>query len=67
MNDYEVIVGNVGSVYSGHNLREAMKKYRTYIDTSKSGVGRAGGESVMLMKNGEPHKEYAGTLSDTEV
>jgi hypothetical protein len=50
---YEVIVGNIGTVHSGSNKKEALKHWKTYVAQSKSGVGRAGNESVTLMIDGE--------------
>lgn len=58
----QVIVGNIGTVYSGSNNKEAARVYKEYISQSKSNYGRAGGEDVTWMKNGEPHKEFTGTL-----
>ncbi len=51
---FEVIVGNVGTVYSGYSRQEAERKYDTYAAISRSGVGRAGNEEVTLMVDGEP-------------
>ena len=62
-NTWEVIVGNVGKIYSGTNGFEAIKEYNAYVHISKSGLGRAGGEDVILFKNGEPHKEFFGTVN----
>lgn len=61
LHKYEVIVGNIGTVYSGNNFMQASAKYATYVKQSKSGVGRAGGESVTLMHDGEIRKEHEGT------
>jgi hypothetical protein len=55
---YEVIVGNVGSVYSGNSLKEALQTYKTYREQSESGLGRAGNEPVTLMVDGEPWREH---------
>lgn len=63
---YEVIVGNIGTVYSGNIIAEATRKYTTYVQQSRSGRGRAGGESVILMKDGEPIKEHFGTQGEYE-
>ena len=60
---YEVIVGNVGSVYSGNNGFTANTKFQTYAGQSKAEYGRASGEDVTLLKNGEIAKEYYGTLA----
>ena len=59
---WEVIVGNIGTVYSGPSGAIARQKYGDYQDMSQDNYGRASGESVVLMCNGEPVKEYAGTV-----
>lgn len=58
---YEVIVGNVGTIYDGGSYREALKRFKTYVEISKSGSGRAGNEDVTLMRDGEIIKEHFGT------
>ena len=63
---YELIVGNIGSVYVGRSKREAMKHFAEYVSQSKSGHGRAGGEDVTLLQNDEPIKEHFGNLNDWE-
>jgi hypothetical protein len=60
MSQYEVIVGNIGTVYQGSNLKQANERYKEYVKQSKRGLGRAGGESVTMMKGGEIHKEHQG-------
>lgn len=55
---YEVIVGNVGTVYQGDSAVSASRAFKGYVAQSKSGVGRAAGESVTRMKNGEIVEEY---------
>lgn len=62
LGDYEVIVGNVGSVYVGSSEREAMLTFNCYMDHSKSNYGRCAGENVTLMFRGDIAKEYVGTL-----
>lgn len=64
---YEVIVGNIGTVYNGNNKREAQLVYTTYVDRSKSGRGRCAGESVYLMANGDPIQEHQGPADDMEA
>jgi hypothetical protein len=59
-NDYEVICRNIGSVYRGSNLAIATKVFREYWDQSDSQYGRASGEDVTLMANGEPIKTHYG-------
>lgn len=63
---YEVIVGNVGTVYSGTNGFEARKVYGQYKKQSLSGVGRAGGESVVLMWEEEILWECVGVAQSGE-
>ena len=54
-NRYEVIVGNVGMVHDGKNRRKAEAVYAEYRRTKNP--GRASGETVTLMVNGEPERE----------
>ncbi len=65
MEKYEVIVGNVGSVYRGSNFKAANGHYKEYVKQSKRGLGRAGGESVTMLKNEDIHKEHRGIYSKT--
>lgn len=58
---YEVIVGNVGTVYHGPDREEAESRFAGYMDASLANVGRAGGEPVILMCDGEPIQEHEGT------
>lgn len=55
---YEVIVGNIGTVYNGRDEKEARKDFATYMQQSIDNYGRAGRESVVLMKDGEIIEEY---------
>lgn len=55
---YEVIVSNWGCVYSGPTTDTANAYFEDYVNVSKTGKGRAGGESVTLMCDGEPVREY---------
>jgi hypothetical protein len=56
---YEVIVGNIGTVYGGANEPEAYSTYETYVGLSTLGAGRASGEEVALFCDSELIKEYA--------
>lgn len=56
--DYEVIVGNIGIVYTGPSLIEAKTAFVTYQEQSEKGIGRTAGESVTVMQDGEPMHEY---------
>jgi len=58
---YEVFVGSVGSVYTGDDQEEAERTFEDYVEQSKSGYGRAGGEDVTLFKDGDPFREHSGT------
>jgi hypothetical protein len=58
---YEVIVGNIGTVFASSNPKdasEALRIFREYVESSKSGVGRAGNEPVTLFYDGEIDDEY---------
>ena len=58
MNDYSIVVGNVGTIYRGSNGFEARVEYNRAIGRSKRGGGRDAGEPVTLTMNGEPIAEY---------
>ena len=62
----EVVVGNVGAVYSGSEPEEAQRVFDAYVAISRSGVGRAGGESVTLWRGGEPAAEHVGSIDQRE-
>jgi hypothetical protein len=55
---YEVLVGNIGTVLTTAKRTEAEGVYKDYVAASKAGVGRAGGEAVALLCDGEPIREY---------
>jgi hypothetical protein len=57
---FEVIVGNIGSVYRGGDHKEALKIFREYKSQSKQNYGRAAKENVVLMEDGEPILEHHG-------
>jgi hypothetical protein len=63
MSKFQVIVGNIGTVYDGNNYMQAMAAYSVYIRQSRNNYGRAAGEDVAVMHNGEPTHEYFGGLS----
>lgn len=60
MKKYQVIVGNIGEVFQGNSLKDALKRFREYRRQSKTLRGRAGGESVTLLREGEPIEWYVG-------
>ena len=62
--NYEVVVGNVGNVYTGTKRREAIKIYNGYVAYSEGVDGaRCYGENVTLMRDGELLKEHDGHLN----
>lgn len=61
--EYIVNVGNIGNIRC-ESMAEAEKTYAEYLEQSKSGHGRAGGEYVGLMVDGEPVKEHFGVDRD---
>jgi hypothetical protein len=64
---YEVIVGNVGTVHHGDDRAVARYIYCRYISLSKARGGRASGEDVTLMQDGEPFQEYIGTIHQQQA
>jgi RNA-splicing ligase RtcB len=54
---YEVIVGNIGTVYSGNDGDEAQRIHDVYVEQSQGGYGRASGETVTIMRNGDIYLE----------
>lgn len=63
---YQVIVGNIGTVYSGSSGFDTRVNYNTYVGKSKRNEGRASGESVTLMKDGEIELEFIGLFGTCE-
>lgn len=57
---YEVIVGNVGKVCQTMDKTEAEDKFGYYVTASVNNEGRAGGENVTLMHDGEIIREHDG-------
>ena len=63
---YEVIVGNIGRVYHDNNWNnpnvnmEVLEVFKEYVAMSKSKFGRASGEPVWLLVNGELVDEFLG-------
>lgn len=57
---YSVIVGNIGEVETTNDRATASKVYNEYVRQSKLQTGRASGEDVTIMDDGEPIREYYG-------
>lgn len=55
---YEVVCGNIGSVYSGTRKSEALKTFQTYKGHSETAYGRAANEEVTLFTDSEPTKSF---------
>ena len=64
MAKWEVIVGNVGMVYSGTDEELAHSTYDVYVEHSRDNYGRAAGESVYLFKDDQDMDMYLGTLDN---
>ena len=61
---YEVIVGNVGSVYRGRSRVKALAIYESYVTISREHeTARCYGEDVTLLVDGEIEHEHRGHLS----
>ena len=63
---YRVIVGNIGTVYSGDSQKTALQTFKEYKQQSKTDYGRAAGESVVVMCHDEVVREYVGKLERME-
>jgi hypothetical protein len=61
--NYQVIVGNIGTVYNGHSGKRAVSTFLHYVLESERKIGRAAGEPVTLMRDSEPIREYLGTVT----
>jgi hypothetical protein len=67
MSAYQVVCGNIGTVYDGNNQDLACRTYEDYVSDSKRGIGRAAGEDVCLFRSdGSILFEYQGTLTQSE-
>ena len=55
---FQVVVGNLGTMYDGNDELTARECFEEYATLSYSGVGRVGNESVTLMCDGEPVEEF---------
>lgn len=61
---YQVIVNNIGNVHDGDDYDTAYEAYEEYVDMSQHGGGRAFGEDVYLIEDGDIIEHYDGDLSD---
>jgi hypothetical protein len=62
LNNYVVIVSNIGHVYDKWNSThdDAKVVYEAIVYQSQQGFGRAAGEDVTLLMNGEIYCEHVG-------
>jgi len=67
MFQYEIVVGNIGTVVTTNLRQEAIKSYNDYVSFSKLDYGRAAGEDVTLFEDGEPIMEHTGHLNTENV
>ena len=63
---HEVIVGNIGTVYSGGDSFTAQGVYQRYVILSQKKFGSASGENVTWIHNGEIYREHFGWLNELE-
>lgn len=60
--NYQVIVGNVGTVYDGDDRGPAEAAFDRYSEMADISTGsRCYGESVVLMVDGDIAREHAST------
>jgi hypothetical protein len=67
MAKYQVIVGNIGTVYDGDSRVKAGAEFANYKIDSIRFIGRAAGEDIILMMDGEPLEEYIGSRSTVAI
>lgn len=60
--NYQVIVGNIGTVCEGTNGFEAIRTYNQYVKLSKDNYGLSAGEAVTLFRDDDIYREYYGTV-----
>ena len=58
MDAYQVIVGNIGSVFIGENENKARQSFNECVKLSKNKYGRWAVEPVTLFKGDTIIKEY---------
>ncbi len=67
MNDkYVVVVGNIGTVYSGNSQNEAVEIFDIYVGMSEKSFGRASGECVTMFQDNEVVLSHTINNNDCE-
>jgi len=56
--EYQVTVGNIGTVYDGESRNQARMQFDRYVLMSADGIGRASNESVILWCENEILDSY---------
>lgn len=67
MSEYSIVVGNLGTVATQLTRKEAYRDYAEWCKKSLDESGRASGESVTLISDGEPIKEFRCIVAKVEV
>lgn len=57
---FEVVVGDIGSVYRGADEAEAESLFKIYAALSAEGASRAGDQSVVLLRDGDVERSFVG-------
>ncbi len=63
---YQVVVGNVGSVYDDYSIKIAAQTFEDYKEISKDGYGKAGNELVTLFAGNRILEEYIPSEQENE-
>lgn len=63
---YKIIVSNIGMVAEGDKFMDVYSTYLEYVSMSQDSIGSASGEDVTLLCNGEPIREFWGSLHDDD-
>ena len=61
---WSVVVGNIGTVYTGSSELQARDDFASYVHHSRDGYGRVAGEPVTLLHGGEIIAEHIGDAED---
>lgn len=60
MSQWQITVGNIGTVWTGKNGFHALREFGQWRTQSLTEPGRAHGEPVTLTREGEPVREHGG-------
>jgi hypothetical protein len=65
MSKHTIIVGNIGTVVTDDTWSEAQAAYTEYCHQSRTNYGKAAGEDVTWLMDGEVYKDFKGELTTT--